>query len=69
MAVSLEAKRRKLKQKCERLFDKLHDSTDGKCVDRWLKSVYDLAKLDKQIEESTDAKMRQRKFPGIESVV
>lgn len=61
MAMSLGAKREKLKQKCERLFDKLHDSTDAKCVDRWLKSVYDLAKLDKEIEDSNDAKMRQRK--------
>jgi hypothetical protein len=51
LGVSLEGKRRKLKQKCERLFEQLQDNTDGKCVDKWLKSVYDLAKLDKWIED------------------
>lgn len=59
--MSLANKRRKLVTKCAMLFDELLESADENTADRWIKSVYDLAKLDKQIEESTDAKMRQTK--------
>lgn len=61
MAVSLEEKRHKLKAKCERLFKKLCDSTDGKNVDKWLKSVYDLARLDKWIEDKQTQECVKRK--------